>query len=129
MNEQRLVRKHRAASANFDVLEPLSGLTEVYMDGYASHSLSPSVIKTDFYVVRGSSQEKPEDGQPVQVEERVVTLRMVMPTVNFVEMCLKTLSSLKQQEAAIGALLDQHTESFKRLLREVDGVADPSKSQ
>lgn len=123
MAERRVVGKERAPAANYDILESEAGPDEVYVDGYVGQAITPSVIKTGFYSVIGVENE-----DDVLVEQRLVKIRVVMPTVNFMEMCANTLRTLATRGADVEGMLDQHRSQISKILSEV-ASGEPTKEE
>ena len=123
MAEKRLVRSERKPNLNYDLLETEEGPAELYVDGFAGQTVGSSVIKTNLY----TSIETKMEGD-VAVDQRMLTLRLVMPTGNFLEMCVNTLTSLKENEAVVHKMLDQHQEKILKALSTI-GPSEPGKEK
>lgn len=123
MKEERIIRKERRPGSNFDVLETEAGPDEVYVDGSVGNTIGPAVIKTDFFTISGFKRE----GE-VAVEQRLVKLRLIMPTATFLEMCVKNLAALKANEATMNQVLEQQTEAIRKHISSVIS-AEPEKEK
>lgn len=123
MAEKRLVRSERKPNLNYDLLETEAGPAELYVDGFVGQTIGSSVIKTNLY----TAIETKTEGK-VPVEQRMLTLRLVMPTGNFIEMCINTLISLKEGEAVVHKMLDRHQEKILKALSTI-GPSEPGKEK
>ncbi len=113
-DDKRIVRKEREPDANFDVLETQAGPDEVYVDGSVGTNLSASVVKIDFFTLTGVKSE----GE-VSVEQRLVKLRLVMPTAVFFEFCVKSLTGFKEKKFLVQQGLDRYREGIMKHLSSV----------
>ena len=111
----RVIRSERTPEANYDVLETEAGPDEIYVDGFVGQSLSAVVVRTNLY----SSIDAKHEGEMV-VEQRLIKLRLVMPTHAFIDMCVKTLSSFRENETALKVALDQHRDVILKRLSAVE---------
>ena len=122
MAEKRLVRSERKPNLNYDLLETEEGPAELYVDGFAGQTVGSSVIKTNLYTAIKTKEEG-----DVRVEQRMLTLRLVMPTGNFLEMCVSTLTSLKESKV-LHEMLAEHQEKILKALSTI-GPSEPGKEE
>ena len=123
MAEKRLVRSERKPNLNYDLLETEAGPAELYVDGFVGQTIGSSVIKTNLYT---AIETKTEGDVPV--EQRMLTLRLVMPTGNFLEMCVNTLTSLSKESEVLHKMLDEHQKKILRVLSTI-GPSEPGKEK
>lgn len=119
MEERRLVRSERSVEGNYDIFEIGAGPEEMYVDGFVGQSIGASVIRTDLYSAIGIKEE----GE-IAVEQRLLKLRLIVPTSVFVEMCVKTLAALKSNEAQMKGAFDATRDQILNYLSQVE-VATP----
>jgi hypothetical protein len=101
----RKVASTREPGRAFDILEPEAGVSDVYVDGFAGMTFSSSVTKVGLYL-----SVTPVQDNDVTVEQRIINIRLTMPTVNFVEMCISALKSMNANRTLIEqALAEQNS--------------------
>ena len=122
MAEKRLVRSERKPNLNYDLLETEAGPAELYVDGFVGQTIGGSVIKNNLY----TAIETKTEGK-VPVEQRMLTLRLVMPTGNFLEMCVNTLTGLKESKV-LHKMLAEHQEKILKALSTI-GPSEPGKEE
>jgi hypothetical protein len=123
MAEKRLVRSERKPNLNYDLLETDAGPAELYVDGFVGQTIGSSVIKINLYT---AIEIKTEGNVPV--EQRMLTLRLVMPTGNFIEMCVNTLTSLSKKSKVLHKMLAEHQEKILKALSTI-GPSEPGKEK
>ncbi|WP_075357918.1 hypothetical protein [Caballeronia sordidicola] len=114
----KLLTSHRQPGANFDLYDSNEPYPTVFVDGYAQTLIGPAVSKVSFFVTEQVIDDGggASSGSTLQgVEERVVNLRMVIPTRALAEFCIQTLNSIKQGEASISSMADQN-KAFLKLI-------------
>ena len=123
MAEKRLVRSERKPNLNYDLLETEAGPAELYVDGFVGQTIGSSVIKTNLYTAIGIKAEG-----KVPIEQRMLTLRLVMPTDHFIEMCINTLTSLSKESKVLHKMLAEHQEKILKALSTI-GPSKPGKEK
>lgn len=102
MSGPKKVRENRKEGADFDVLEPEEGISEVYVDGIASTSLAVGMSKIDFYTVTGFVEK---DG--AQIEQRLLKYRVVMPAAAWIGSCANFVASMRSQKEEVLQGIDE----------------------
>ncbi len=114
----RFVRSERSEGMSYDLLESASGPVEIYVDGVAATGFSAAVCRTDFFVLKEAKQEEGEEGE-TRVEQRVVKLRLIMPTYAMLEMCFKTLNGVRDHERVLTGAIHSMAADVKRYVHSV----------
>ena len=103
----RKIVSTREPGRAFDVLEPETGVPEVYADGFAGMTFSSSVMKVGLYLSTTPLQEG-----DITVEQRMVNVKITMPTANFVEMCIAALMSIKSNRPLLEQALGEQRQKI-----------------
>lgn len=119
MIEKEKIYQSRGSDQMFDLYEPTSGLTELYVDGIGQLMLGTTVSKLSFYAVSSFNTENGED-----IEQREVKLRITMPTKKLLESCLRTLEAFKKSAFELEANLDEEKNQISHLLNNLSAITD-----
>lgn len=111
----RLVRQERVQGRMYDLYEGHDTI-EVFVDGSSGAMISPAVCRMQFHTV--IDVEKAADSNEV-IERRELKLKVVIPTPQFVEFLLNTLSAVAQNNEALLAGVEDYKQTLIRHLKRV----------
>lgn len=105
MGEKKVIREVRGASGTYDVLVDDDQVQDIFVDGYVGQTIGISYIQTNFY---RQVDEVTKDG--ISIGQRLIKLRLIMPTNSFLEMCIKSLAGIAESEKQF----DDAFEAYKK---------------
>ncbi|MEN8214976.1 MAG: hypothetical protein ABFS56_01070 [Pseudomonadota bacterium] len=119
MGDKEKIYESRDPGQMFDLYEPTSELTELYIDGVGQIMLGTTISKVSFYSVSGF---KSEDDK--QIEQRDVKHRIILPTKALLDFCLNTLMKLKGSAHQLEAGLDNDKNQIYHILGQLIVTGD-----
>lgn len=108
MTEKLLIRSERGPDGNYDVVEPKAGVPEIYVDGFVGITFSVSTVKIDLYSSTGA-----EIAEDKLIDQRELKLRLVVPTISFLELCQKTLQTMPNNKESIDTAIQKHSDQLR----------------
>ncbi len=122
MTKRSVIQSERGPDLEYDVLEAEDGTPEIYVDGFTGLTFSVSTVRLDLYSVIGFTTEDDK-----RIEQRLLKLRLVLPTVNFLDLCKKSLVSMRGNEEAISKSIESYGDQLRQHL--MIAAAEPSDSK
>ena len=122
MAKRSVIQSERGPDLDYDVLEAEEGTPEIYVDGFTGLTLSVSTVRLDLYSVIGFTTEDDK-----RIEQRLLKLRLILPTVNFLDLCKKSLESMRGNEEAITKSIESLGDQFRKHM--MTATAEPSDSK
>ena len=122
MAKRSVIQSERGPDSDYDVLEAEEGTPEIYVDGFSGLTFSVSTVRLDLYSVIGFTTEDDK-----KIEKRLLKVRLVLPTVNFLELCKKSLESMRGNEEAISKSIESLGDQFRKHM--MTATAEPSDSK
>lgn len=122
MAKRSVIQSERGPDLEYDVLEAEEGTPEIYVDGFTGLTFSVSTVRLDLYSVIGFTTEDDK-----KIEQRLLKLRLVLPTVNFLDLCKKSLESMRGNKEAISKSLESYGDQLRQHI--MTAAAEPSDSK
>ncbi len=112
--DRRPIQSGRLPGGNYDLYEG-SNVVEIFVDGASGSWLGPSTSRAVFHTV---TKVEPLSGSTTEsFERREVALRLTMPTPQFLEFLLNTLSGFTANESGLLDAFDKQKEVMVTLLK------------
>ena len=122
MTKRLVIHSERGPDLEYDVLEAEDGTPEIYVDGFTGLTLSISTVKLDLYSLTGLATENDK-----KIEQRLLKLRLVLPTVNFLDLCKKSLESMRGSEEEINKSIANYGDQIRKHM--MTATAEPTDSK